>query len=171
MNKKVKITSQSSLYTGNVKITLLKGKKPYKVIRQHNEGLYDFFRYICEGIMGKDVNGSTPTFIIPLTGGINDNLESRKLINYGIVTEGTPDINGFSTDSDNSYDSWASLTYTFLIPGTVIGGRSVTGFLLQGLDNKNFAILNLASGELEVNDTSNILIQWTLRFANGTPVI
>ena len=162
MDKKVKAKSGTQTYTGNVKITLLNGSKPYKVIQRHNYGTAAFFDYIWRRVRGDNLNTKVPAYIFPL------DISHNRLTNYGVVTEGTPEIT--TNDSVADRDDKSTITYIFLIPGTIVQNRTVQGFELVSLDrDSSYAILDLPGDEgiTIQNSKTNILVEWSLILTNG----
>lgn len=160
-NKEINIKSSTQIYQGNVKITLLNGKKPYKTINKHNYGTAEFFEYIWQRVRGDNLNTRVPAYIFPC------NNEHERLVNYGIITEGQPGIatNNLVIDINDS----STLTYTFLIPGIIVQGKEIKSFQLCSLDlNSIYAILDLGDDGILIEDAkTNILIEWSLILSNG----
>lgn len=159
-DKEIKVKSSTQVYQGNVKITLLNGKKPYKVINKHNYGTAEFFEYIWRRVRGDNLNTKIPSYIFAC----NENHE--RLTNYGVITEGQPELttNNSSTDLHDS----STLKYTFLIPGTIVQNKEIKSFQLCSLDLSSiYAILDLENGITIDNAKTNILIEWSLVLSNG----
>ena len=161
MDKKVTAKNTIQAYQGNVKITLLNGTKPYKVINKHNYGTAKFFEYIWKSVRGDNLNTKIPTYIFACDDGHN------RLTNYGVVTEGQPDITPVDSASDR--DDKATLTYTFLIPGTIVQNKTIASFQLVSLF---FVDLN-ADVDLDncliINNNKKInIVEWSLILTNST---
>lgn len=157
--KKIKAISSSQIYEGNVRITLLNGKKPYKVINKHNYGTSEFFQYIWRRVRGENLNTQTPSYIFAI------GRDGNRLTNFGVITEGQPVLT-YDNNSQDQNDS-ATLTYTFLIPGTIVQGKEIAGFQLVSLDqNTVYAVLEIEAITIN-NSKTNILVDWSLVLANG----
>lgn len=170
-NKHIKAKSFSQVYKGNVTITILRGKKPYRVIKEHNLGTVDFFEYICKCIMGYNMSNEVPTYIFPC----GDSSGQDRLINFGVATDGLPTV------VKDSVNDICALKYTFLIPGTIIQNKPIKSFQLCSLGGSNpsaqktvYATLMVPGqgdqgGEITVtNINDNILIEWDLAISNGS---
>ena len=160
MDKKITVKSITNTYNGNVKITLLNGEKPYRVINKHNYGTTKFFKYMWRRVRGDVLNTKVPAYIFACGNG-------GRLTNYGVVTEGTPSI---TPTDDSTNDNKSTLTYTFLIPGTIVKGDTITGFELVSLDLEDtYAVLELDNNStITIESTkTNILVEWSLVLSNG----
>lgn len=67
-------------YSGSVKVTILKNKKPIKTTTKHNKGFYPLFRAIADSLMGKDARQKMPKYVDALQGDRNVPLRVRSRI-------------------------------------------------------------------------------------------
>lgn len=162
-NKKLEIQSGSQLYKGSVKITLFSGKTPYKTIVQHNYGTAKFFEFIWQAVAGYDVVYKRPAYIILC----NDSEGASPIVSYGILCEGTPEVDMFEDPTDASNGS-CNLTFSFLIPSTVVQNKTVRSLILRSLDkSSDYAVLKLDDA-VELGYNENMLISWTLTISNSS---
>lgn len=164
-NKNIKALSASQMYQGKITITLYKGKKAYKTIKTHNYGTAAFFEYIWGCVMGQNLTSSVPSYIYACS----DDNGAVPLTNFGVLTEGIPSltVNNASDESNSS----ATLTYIFLIPGTIVNNDTIKSFILKDLQNsKVYAVVSLDEEiKIEnVDSNTNISVEWSLILSNGS---
>lgn len=163
MSKKdIKIKSKNSVYTGNVKITLYSGKTPYKTIVQHNYGTASFFEYILKATAGYDVTSRRPAYVVLCS----DKEGAMPIVSYGVLSEGLPEISVLENKEDPSNSS-CSMTYSFLVPSTVVQNKIIGSLILRSLDRvSDYAILSLTD-DVEIGTNENMLVDWTLTISNN----
>jgi len=151
MDKKVIARDRGTIYNGDVKITFLHGKKKYKVIKQHNYGTDAFFNYILNSIKGEYLVRQRPGIIIPCS---DDNGVSPA-ITIPVVYES---ISGPTSNE---------LTYSFLIPETIIQNITIGSFILKDITNTyTYAVLKL-DNIITIDSSTNLLVEWKLKIDNG----
>ena len=103
---KLNIKDTPVSYHGDVTISLMKGKKPYKTIHAKNNGKDEFFKILCNAVIGNNMSDVMPKYIDLIQVGLNDSETILNLIR--------PHYNTVNVSSSTPY----SAQLVFVIPGT-----------------------------------------------------
>lgn len=145
-------------YRGRVTVQFLKGKKCYKTLDIKNSGTLDFFRILCNAVIGNNCQDQMPNCI-----GI-----------IGTAQGGTSDTNltsvrvHYTTATVSETLSQCYAEFSFVIPGTML--RSGTAKKLRLYNSTSdtagyLAEVSLGSSEqFDISAGSNLMITWNLSF-------
>jgi len=160
MDKKVEVGEKSSVYSGNIKLTLKKGTTPYKIIKKHNTGTFEFFKYILKAVRGDVLPNDRPAHV-KLIYYINETTE--RISKYGVMYNDKPKV----SDSYIGTIPKATMTYNFLIPETVVELGKIKGLQLESANGVIYAKVYFKNDELvEINKNTNIELDWELNICN-----
>lgn len=151
MDNNVNINTNSITYSGDVSLKIYKNNKFYKTINTHNAGTLEFMKFIRDCVVGKTgIYGRIPFRIAPMNG-------DQELAG-----------NSFSGFSETEEQNTAIVTYTFLISGlNYSSDTKITALRLISADDKVYAEVTLKSDEeITLNSSTNVYIEWKLRFNN-----
>ena len=167
-NKEIKTVINNSAATGgNVKITVLKNNKKVNEIVKHNTGTIHMCEYLASALIGDYVIAKRPGVIVPYT------LVGANKVEIG---NGSPYVSSKlgvkASDWDNYVDiqgnqvdgGFCTSTITFLIPGSIVSGSTINGFILKSNDTsrKPYAEVQLDGEGLTITGDSNVRVVWTL---------
>ena len=171
--KQVLVKDGTSLYSGEVTVTLKHGERTYKVIKQHNQGTQAFFEYIFRSIAGVPDASKRPMFLYLEA----ENGES--VLSYGVPYESDSQSDSKKTPYRTIYTESlpgdnivTSMNYNFMLPNTLIPRTfSFTGFRINagdsnGFDDKVYAKVSFDS-PIQVTSNSNLVVTWKLSITNG----
>ena len=163
VNKEIKVNEKTALYSGAATITLKHGKRTYKVIKKHNRGTTDFFKYILRVLVGGSLPTKRPSYLYLYTK--NGNSE-EPILSFPILYEGTSEV----SVQENS----ASVTYSFLIPDTFLPERTtISGFRINaldsdGFDDKVYAVVDFSDEPVAIESSTNLYITWRVTLSGDS---
>lgn len=147
------------LYRGAVTVKLLKGKKVYKTIEVKNNGSSEFFRILCNAVIGNSVNNLMPN-CVEIRGHLAGSETEIALTSIRVH---------YSTVSINESQQQYSAEFVFVIPGSMLINGTATKLDLYNSTSQSqyLAEVVLGSGETFPTDSnSNLMITWNLSFQN-----
>lgn len=170
MNRNFEITNNSTIYDGEVSLSLRRYGKEYYKKTIHNNATKEFLNYVARAVSltNTDVN-DRPGYILPL--GEND----KSIISFPVLYESS-NVTDVSNSSDGSNSS--SVEYSFMIPDTLIqAGSNIEKLNLLPInlykDNNGryipYAYISLES-PIEVEAETSIYLKWKLKFSAGNVV-
>lgn len=152
MNK-VQTNDVTKYYQGVVKIQFMKGRKTYKAITIKNSGTSEFFHILCNAVAGNDYSAQMPKYV-----SICDNQTPLNIsrTHFTTVTVSN-DIDGWFTD------------FTFIIPGSYLREGTADNIKLYNSPSQpiELASVDLGESSFTIDTSSNLMINWVLRFKNG----
>lgn len=161
-NINLQAANNTGVYSGNITITLKHGTKTFDVVKAHNAGTKEFFSYILNCIKGYNDYNNRPGYIYVYS----DNDFAIKSINTPILYSDVSEpvgVDGIS--SANTLDA-ASMTYSFLIPDTLISGKTIKGLQLVSLADKQVYAEVILEVPIIANANTNVEIDWKLNLSN-----
>lgn len=159
---KIKTKDKAGAYFGNVLVTLKHGTKTYDVIKGHNAGTKEFFAYTLNCIRGYNDYNNRPGYIYLYA----DTSFNVKAINTPILYSDVSEPVGLDgIPSAGTLDS-ASMTYTFLVPDTLISGKTISALQLVSLADREVYAEIVFPEAIVISDNTNIVIDWTLNLSN-----
>ena len=166
MDKNLSIREGSSLYDGNVTLELRHGKRTYEVIKKHNHGTFEFFKYILEVAVGGYSPEDRPAYLYLLTGPTGN---ESTIIPYGILYEASTNVNDLGT----SEEPRASIDFTFFVPETVLPSEStsINGIRISPLSSKSFNQTYYAQVDFDspvtLSANTNLYLTWRIELSNN----
>lgn len=163
-NKDIKtgVIENSTQTTGNVKITIIKGGKPVRIIDTHNTGTKALCSYIVNALLGKYDVSNMPGKLYPCKAILEgSSIKLQPLFSYGIPFSKCEKGDTLTSDS---YDM---AKFSFLIPNTILSvGLEIGGFILAPLSDTSgkevYASLQLPE-KLIITSDSSLNIEWALK--------
>jgi hypothetical protein len=167
--------TQSALaYRGEVTVELVKGDKVYQVIRQHNEGTAELFRYLANALAGNVNTTNMPRYLHTFNA---ENPETDQGDNLYGTNRSTCALNVPFSNVEVRYDSTLdgySTEYTFMIPFSQIWGTTNVLALYNTIAYGN-AITPLAFIRLNEDqwirasssNTANVVVRWVMTVYNA----
>lgn len=163
--KKLKKTSASVGYAGNIEIKIIRGEKVVKTIKAKNEGKKSLFNFLAGCLIGNyDTNG-TPKYIML---GHTDGDDTGTV---AVSTNAIP-YSGVSVEyQGGTGEGLARAIFKFLIPfSSIPKDETINCIRLYNSDliwNNHCAYFILQPADEIVSDgKSNILITWTMTISN-----
>lgn len=172
--KEIKASSKTTLtYSGDVTVSVLKGRKVIKTFKNHNEGGNSLYKFILNCLAGYYYDNDRPKWIVPVVKGNDD-------ITRPSIPKAIP-INRCDVLED---DDKVTLSYKCLISATYLAGETkVNGLAFFSQNDINSITIDTSEaisdkysmimyfGEAVSEDTfqnQNLLITWQVRIVSAT---
>lgn len=159
-------------YTGSVKVTILKNKKPIKTTTKHNTGYYPLFRAIAESLMAKDKTNKMPQYVDALqhidnVGWVPLRVRSRIVSSY--IVEDAEDL----TLTQSQVAFVANIPFSSVLHPDVDVSKlrlynSYESSGEVGNDVSLLAEVELGEGAFKLENSGySAMVVWTITVANG----
>lgn len=167
-NKAKKVEKASNVgYKGSVTLSLLKGKKTYKTMEFKNNGSPEFFRVLCNAVIGNSTSSQMPRYIELYT----DNEGTLEKISLVRQSYSTAKIENVVVGTDTIEANYYAV-FEFLIPGSFLSnGKTIDVLRTYGSTNVNDPYLteiDLTDEEQQAvtDSSSNLKVTWRMGFVN-----
>lgn len=148
-------------YEGRVTISFLKGKKSYKTIKVKNNGTNEFFRILCNAVVGNSVADLMPKYVDIVH--VDTNSESK--LNLVRPHYNTVNVSSVTNGGVTTY----AAELVFVIPGSFLQSGEINEIrLFNSISDQaeQLAFIQLDS-PITTDPDSNLMITWVISFGNG----
>lgn len=158
MNEIKEFVTNQHTTQGNVNIKVFNGSKKCNEITTHNTGTVAMCEYLRDALLGANVYGKMPGYIIPCKY-VNNTL--KEMFTYGI-----PYVSNGAQIDDT--DGNPEAVIKFMIPSTVLTrGVNIAGLKLYSFDTQRteYATVDIHDNPIEVTGDTNLEVSWTIKIS------